>query len=300
MPQERDPNSISNTIIVALALCIVCSLGVSLAAVGLRPMQEKNKALDLKKNILDATGIAMQQVGESPKTLTPEEVDAMFQVIEPKLLNLETGNYIDASAEELAAFDPKKQDKEVEVLGGYKLGIPKREKVVKVFIVKGDDDSMQQVVLPIYGKGLWSTLYGFLALGADLESVKGITFYEHAETPGLGGEVDNPNWKAQWQGRLLYDDDGMPAVGVNKGSAPFGNPYLVDGLSGATITSRGVNETVRYWVSEHGFGPYIENLKSGSVGTEASTIKQDDADPEETEPADDEPTEEPNGEGSRG
>ena len=111
-------------------------------------------------------------------------------------------------------------------------------------------------------KGLWGTLYGYLALKSDLETIQGITFYQHKETPGLGGEVDNPRWKAQWDGVQLYDEDGEPAAMVFKGPAPSDNQFAVDGLSGATITSRGVTNLVRFWASEDGYGPFLKKLQS--------------------------------------
>ncbi len=130
------------------------------------------------------------------------------------------------------------------------------------FVKRPGSDQIQQVVLPVYGKGLWGTLYGYLAVKSDLETVQGITFYQHKETPGLGGEVDNPDWKAQWEGRKLYDESGKPASLVFKGPAPTTNAYAVDGLSGATITSRGVTNLIRYWVSDDGYGPFLKKMAS--------------------------------------
>jgi len=119
------------------------------------------------------------------------------------------------------------------------------------------------VVLPVEGKGLWSTLYGFLALDKDVNTIKGLTFYQHGETPGLGGEVDNPKWKALWPGRKAFGDDGQPKIAVIKGQAgPVAeDPYQVDGLSGATITARGVSHLVQFWLGTHGFGPYLKQFK---------------------------------------
>ena len=110
-------------------------------------------------------------------------------------------------------------------------------------------------------------MYGFLALESDLETVAGIGFYEHNETPGLGGEVDNPRWKASWVGKQAYSS-GQMAISVLKGRAdmtlPEGN-YQVDGLAGATLTTRGVNNLVQYWLGEQGFQPLIGHLKSGEA-----------------------------------
>ena len=126
-------------------------------------------------------------------------------------------------------------------------------------------DTVDQIVLPVYGKGLWSTLYGFLALAADTRTVRGITFYQHAETPGLGGEVDNDDWKAQWIGRVALDDEYQPQIDVVRGVADPDTDYQVDGLSGATITSNGVEGLVDYWLGDDGFGPFLERFRNGEL-----------------------------------
>jgi Na+-transporting NADH:ubiquinone oxidoreductase subunit C len=127
-----------------------------------------------------------------------------------------------------------------------------------------ENDEIQSLILPIEGKGLWSTLYGFIALAPDTTTIQGITFYEHGETPGLGGEVDNPSWKALWVGRKAYDGDFEPAIEVIKGVAGSASedPYRVDGLSGSTLTSRGVTNLVQFWLGENGFDPYLEGLRN--------------------------------------
>ena len=131
------------------------------------------------------------------------------------------------------------------------------------------DDEVEAIILPIEGMGLWSTLYGYIALDADVNTIEGITFYEHGETPGLGGEVDNPRWKALWPGRKAFDERGNVKIQVKKGPAgpPSEDPYQVDGLSGATLTSRGVTNMLHFWLGEEGFGPYLDRL------SEARTTK---------------------------
>jgi Na+-transporting NADH:ubiquinone oxidoreductase subunit C len=182
---------------------------------------------------------------------------------------LETGEYTDEfDIDKYDAREYANKEKGVSIPDEqptYDPGEKFREKISKVYLVRQPgEDKLLQVVLPVYGKGLWSTLRGYMALKSDYETIQGLTFYEHGETPGLGGEVDNPTWKAQWEGKKLYNDQGEPAAEVWKGPAPSGNEYAVDGLSGATITSRGVTNFLRYWASEDGFGPYLEKMKSGS------------------------------------
>jgi Na+-transporting NADH:ubiquinone oxidoreductase subunit C len=124
-----------------------------------------------------------------------------------------------------------------------------------------DGDELDLVVLPVEGLGLWSTLYGFLALDADLETIRGLTFYEHGETPGLGGEVDNPRWKSLWPGRKT-GVGAEPLIEVIRGRAgpTDEDPFRVDGLSGATMTSRGVTNLLRFWLGDDGFRAYLARL----------------------------------------
>jgi Na+-transporting NADH:ubiquinone oxidoreductase subunit C len=146
--------------------------------------------------------------------------------------------------------------------------IRRRADYSTVYVVENPDGSIKTLILPIHGYGLWSTLYGFMALESDLKTVVGLGFYQHAETPGLGGEVDNPNWKAQWTGKVVFDESGEPAISVVKGGVDPSNPnaeHQVDALAGATLTSRGVENLVRFWLGEDGFGPFLEHLRAGEA-----------------------------------
>ena len=142
-----------------------------------------------------------------------------------------------------AASDPKTSialDKKEDIAG-----IGRRAKLASAYLVRDEQGEVKYYILPVHGYGLWSTLYGFLALEADANTVYGLSFYDHAETPGLGGEVDNPKWKAIWQGKKVYNEQGQAALTVMKGPV---NPasktvdYEIDGLAGATLTSRGVSK----------------------------------------------------------
>jgi Na+-transporting NADH:ubiquinone oxidoreductase subunit C len=131
-----------------------------------------------------------------------------------------------------------------------------------IFVLR-DGDRTEGLVLPVEGYGLWSTLYGYLALEADANTIRGITFYEHGETAGLGGEVDNPRWKALWPGRRAFDENGELRIRVKKGAAgpPDRDPYQVDGLSGATLTTNGVTHLIHFWLGENGFGRYLDEYR---------------------------------------
>lgn len=270
MPQR---DSMGYTVAVVLVLCVVCSLGVSIAAVALKEPQEENKRLDRQKNILDATGMAYAETGAPASELTADQVEEFFKRIDEKLVNLETGEYVTdidpADYDELAAAkDPELSSPITDTK--YPTGLRQRENIARVYFVRNETGTIEQVVLPVYGKGLWSTMYGYMAIKSDLNTIQGLTFYQHGETPGLGGEIENPMWKAQWQDLYLYGEEGTPAAGVAKGTAPDDSRYLVDGLSGATITARGVTNLVRYWVSEEGFGPFLDRVKD-EIATPANT-----------------------------
>ncbi len=259
-------DSFAGTLRVAFVLCVVCSVLVSSAAVFLRPMQEANKKLDKQRNVLLAAGV-------DAKSLSASEIEAKFndeKQIQRVLIDLSTGEAVDAEAAGISSdtYDAQKAAKTPELsvrvnTDGPTHGISRREKYAYVYkIMKGG--KVDQFVLPVYGKGLWSTLYGFIALKGDLQTIGGITFYEHKETPGLGGEVDNPAWKAKWAGKRLFDDQGNVDFAVIKGSVNANSPqaaHQVDGLSGATITSRGVSTLVQYWVGPDGFGAFLDKQR---------------------------------------
>ena len=267
-------DSIQNTFLVSLVLCVVCSLLVSSAAVALKGFQEDNKELDIKRNILAAAGLKADRDGTEieAKNMRASEINELFDSrVEKQLLDLATGDYV---AEPDEKFDPRKAAKDlelsVEVQGEFDIGQARRPKQTWVFLIKSGEE-VEQVVVPVYGMGLWSTLYGYVAIEKDLNTIKGLTYYEHAETPGLGGEVENPTWKGKWVGKKILNEGVTVAdakdedirVGVAKGApADEDKEYMVDGLSGATITSRGVDSMLKYWFSSQGFGPYFKKLAS--------------------------------------
>jgi len=185
--------------------------------------------------------------------------------LEARLVDLGTGRYAeDGDAlsydQRKAQTDPQRSKPAPENAAKVR----RLPKLAQIFLLKEKgSDTIQGIILPIEGYGLWSTLYGFLALEADARTIRGITFYEHGETAGLGGEVDNPRWKALWPGRLAFDDQGRVAIHVKKGMAgpPAEDPYEVDGLSGATLTSNGVTNLLRFWLGENGFAEYLDRYR---------------------------------------
>lgn len=248
-----DPRKI---VIVAVALCLVCSIFVSAAAIGLRPLQDANKLQSKRQNILEVAGL--MEEGAS--------IDTLFQRIEQRVVDLRTGKFTDVvdpatyeqrdAARDPELSDPVPRDEDV-------ASIKRKAHFATVYLVKTDQGDFSTVIIPVHGYGLWSTLYGYLALKPNGREVVGLQFYDHAETPGLGGEVDNPNWRAKWPGKLLYDEDGNIKIEVVKSAATEGDnaSHQIDGLAGATLTSQGVNNLVRYWAGENGFGPFLKNIE---------------------------------------
>lgn len=261
--------TVSRTLIVALVLSIVFSVVVSTAAVMLRPAQVKNQHLDMTTNILSAAGMLDQ--GD-----TTEQILQKFESFDVRLVDLDTGEFVEPS--DVGVQDPMKYDMykaasdpqmSTDIPSSEdKAGIKRRPNVARVYTLS-ENGELVRVVLPIHGYGLWSTLYGFISLEGDLNTIEGLGFYAHAETPGLGGEVDNPRWKSQWVGKRVYEDDlTEPQIKLVKGGVNVdakNREHKVDALSGATLTSRGVEQLVNYWMGDRGYAPFLQKLREGEV-----------------------------------
>jgi Na+-transporting NADH:ubiquinone oxidoreductase subunit C len=217
MPEKKsfDRDSISNTLVMAIGLSLICSVLVASAAIVLKPKQLRNQEEFRQRIILEVAGM-MEPQGD---------IAALFAGIESE-------NVVIANGES-----------------------------VEIYLAK-DGDQLQQIILPVEGKGLWSTMRGYLAVAPDGNTVMGFRFYEHAETPGLGDQVDRAEWRELWVGKEIYGGSSTPRIEVIKGFVQReGNPdarHQIDGLSGATLTANGVTKLVRYWTGPEGFGPYLE------------------------------------------
>jgi Na+-transporting NADH:ubiquinone oxidoreductase subunit C len=245
---------------VAFLLCLVCSILVSVTAVALSDRQERNRIEEKRKNILQAAGIYEEG----------RPIDEQFSHVEPRIVDLHSGTF--SPDIDPVGFDSRRatRDPQSRYVIPSELDIASiraRSRYMDVYLVM-DNGDLQQLLLPVHGMGLWSTMYGFISLADDLTTVNGFTFYEHGETPGLGGEIDNPNWKRQWQGKKIYDADGNLQFEVVRGTVNPGSPaavHQVDGLAGATLTARGVSHLINYWLGDDGFKPFIERLKEEGV-----------------------------------
>ncbi len=251
-------------------LCVVCSLLVCVAVVFLQPLQAKQIQTDREGSILAAADFDLNNLEGSVS-------DVYAKNIEARLLDLATGTFVtdEKKVQEITkgagadgynfvsesklpdASDSIPQDKDY-------AKIRTRAKYMPVYLVKNIvSGGYTKVILPFYGQGLWSTMYGYLAVEPDGNTIQGVKYYSHGETPGLGGEIENPKFTAQWAGKKLYGDDGQVAFAVVK---KVTNPtYEVDALSGATLTSNGVSNSVKFWADEFGYGPFLKQLKNGGL-----------------------------------
>jgi Na+-transporting NADH:ubiquinone oxidoreductase subunit C len=251
------------TIAVAFGVCLVCSILVSATAVSLSGIQARNKKLDRLKNILLAGDLYSMDA----------DIEEVYQDrIQPRIIELDSGKVLpEEKYNEM--LDPETFDiKKLASDARYGERVPadedisdikRRPKYMVVYQVM-KDGRMEKIILPVYGKGLWSTMYGFIALQEDLKTVAGFTIYEHGETPGLGGEVDNPQWKRSWVGKKALNDRMEVVIKVIKGKVDPDSPKWqsrIDGLSGATLTTRGVDNLIRYWLGDNGYGPYLAGLR---------------------------------------
>ncbi len=242
----------------SLAVCLVCSLAISALAVSLKPKQDVNRLLDQQENILRVSGLWTES-GHP----TPEQAAALFAQIVTWRVDRVSGAMTKAEAfapaKEMiaAAKDPAASTATASASArGAQIG--RTPNVLLVYQVTAP--GQESWVLSIWGNGLWSTMYGFLSVAQDFSAIRGITFYQHGETPGLGGEIDNPSWRAQWPGKKIFGPDGRPVIEVVKYGNVRDPSRQVDGISGSTITGRGVSHTVRTWLGEEGYGAWIGNV----------------------------------------
>ncbi len=254
----------SNRYIVTFAtgLCLVCSLIVSSIAVGLKDRIEANKLLDKRTMVLRVAGLVEREAKP-----TMEEVEIYFENIETIVIERGSGSVLDV---EPATVDPRKQAKAAG-LSSKVSGVFAKESALKsvadrqlVYLVR--TPGKESVVFPVYGNGLWSTMYGFLCLKPDLKEVVGIIYYEQGETAGLGGEVENPTWLDKWPGKKGLDDRDTILVEVVKSGQVKDPTTQVDGISGATITSVAVTSMLRFWFSDEGYGPALANIRNAANG----------------------------------
>ncbi len=251
-------DSIFKTFLVAFLLCVVCSILVCLAAIVRIDKEAYNKQLEIRKTVLAAGGY-QQQIDDGGN------IDELFTSnMELKLVDLSAGDF--TTAVDAATYDQKEAVDKPELSEAIPAdldlaGIGTRAKYAAVYL-----DKSGSVILPIRGAGMWGPMYGYIAIAEDGTTIKGFTFYQHAETPGLGAEVDNPNWKKQWPNKQVFNSSGKLALKVvkkGKYNPKAGDAInTIDGIAGSTVTGNKVHGIIRYWFGEHGYAPFLAKLKA--------------------------------------
>ncbi len=251
-------NSLAKTLLVPLIVSLLSAVLVAGAAISLRPQYQLNQEHNRQQNILAAADLL-----ESGKS-----TEVLFGQVEARVVDLSTGDY--ATDIDLAMLESAQRSRDPSM----RVSVPKeldaavikeRSRYAVVYLLY-ETDRLKLIILPVYGYGLWSTMYGYVALEADANTIVGLRFYQHGETPGLGGEIDNPKWQKLWRGKKIYGTSAEPLIEVAKGIVARANDgsdaYQVDGITGATLTGHGVTNLLRYWLGAHGFGPFLQKLRA--------------------------------------
>ncbi len=257
--KEMPRDSSTKTLLVALGVSLVCALVISTAAVLLRPLQLANLEREREAEIL-AIASRLPGIDQLMGTLEAPQLESL-------LIEFATGKIVPSSnpaAYDVAAAANDPQQSIALPAEEDIAGIQRRAHFGLVYLVS-QAGAVKLYILPVYGSGYASTLYGYLALAEDGNTVAALTFYEHGETPGIGTRIDSPKWRSLWPGKRARDEEGRLRIDVASGPVPASSPeapYQVDGITGATATSRGVGNLVRFWLGDYGYGPYLEQVRS--------------------------------------
>jgi Na+-transporting NADH:ubiquinone oxidoreductase subunit C len=224
-------------VLVVVLVALVTSSLVSAAVVILRPIQMNNLLLDQSRNIMQLTGLLPADV-----IIADEEMLGLYKSLDIRNVDLNSGEFT-------TQVPPSGRGSE-------------RDRVATVYLVWRENNFVR-IILPISGEGMWSTLYGYIALEPDLNTIAGATFYEQKETPGLGDQITRPDWLAQWKGRRIYDERGdlrFAVAGSTVDPSSSSALYEVDALTGATVTADAVTSLVHHWFGPGGYQPFITHV----------------------------------------
>jgi Na+-transporting NADH:ubiquinone oxidoreductase subunit C len=265
----------AKALLVVFSVALVCSVLVSVSVVTLRPLQERNALVERSRNIIGLTGLL--KPGEN---LTNDEILEALEQLDIRLIDINTGEFSDAV--DMADFNAREARNNPETSTAIApeddlASLGRRENFAVVYLV-WNAGQLQRVILPVYGQGMWSTLYGYIALETDLNSIAAMTFYEQTETAGLGDQIQNPAWLAKWQGRKVFSATNEVLFRVSDGAVVAGSAaakHEVDAMTGATVTADAVTRLIQYWFGPNGYGPFIEQLRlqpptQVAAGSEAS------------------------------
>ncbi|MFT5789361.1 MAG: Na+-transporting NADH:ubiquinone oxidoreductase subunit C [Shewanella sp.] len=247
-------DSFVGTMIFTVTLCLLCSFMITGTSELLKERKLVKKRDELKRNVLIAADV----------DIADKDFRAIFDKdVKPTLVTLDTGeedteaNVLDFD-ERMASINPETSRKPKKDTAKIK----SRADQARVFKVFDDNGKLISVVVPIYGKGLWSMIYGYVALQPDFNTIENVVFYEHGETPGIGDFLNDTDWTDKWHGKQVFDAKGKVSFKVVKGGAKAGDVHGVDAVSGATMTGRGVQRAVQFWFGAEGFEMFFNKLKA--------------------------------------
>lgn len=248
-------NKDSNQFTFGFAIAMVVVVGVVLAvtAMGLKPFQRENIQQEKMQDILAA--INVQATRQESKT-------QFYDYVTKRVALNHDGEIIKEESGDIATLDDGQDAYEqdpfnVQVRKEFK-GMPASERQYPLYICEKDGE--QFFVIPMVGKGLWGPIWGYVSLYGDGKTVYGATFDHKGETPGLGAEISTPAFQKQFKETKIFDESGeFVSVSVVKSGAE-GNPHKVDGITGGTITSDGVDEMIDRTMQV--YIPYFKNKKT--------------------------------------
>lgn len=245
----------SNTyiIIFSAVLTIVLGLLLSGTSVVLKPLQDKQVDLDNKKKILGA-------VMDISSIKDPNEILALYQKRFTSIVIDINGKTIEKDEK----GNPVVAEK-VNIQKNYKMDKGDRMYPVFQFMSESDPNKVEAYIFPMWGAGLWDWISGFVAVDSDLNTIKGVAFDHKTETPGLGARITSDQIKDRYKGKKLFDTSGdLVSVSMIKGEK--GEPlddHHIDGLSGATLTGKGVNNMMLHYLEC--YKGFIDKAKKGAV-----------------------------------
>jgi len=236
-------DTVPRTLLVAAGVALFCSAMVSLAVHYLRPLQVGMQLLDRNRAILEAAELL--PTGE----VTDRDIVSRYLDLDARVVDLDTAWF--AGGFDARSYDHWRLRDDVEAAGA-----DDGKRYVPVYLVR-KAGSLEKIVLPVDGSGMWSTIYGYVALREDLNTITGVTFHRHGETPGVGDRIQDETWLATWYGKRIHDEDGVMRFCVTRDAT---GPYEVDLISGASVTAEATGELVRTWLGDAGYGPFLEKL----------------------------------------
>lgn len=255
-----DKDSPLRALLVVLVTAVVCSSIVSASVVLLRPVQLNNKLLEQSQNIMRLSGQLPDQEPDDETVLELfKSLDARVVDVDETSLETEFDPY--TFDERKAAGDPELS---VAIPSGEDVASLGRRSRFKTVYLVWEDGTLERVILPIRGAGMWSMIYGYLALESDFNTIAGATFYEQNETPGLGDQITQDYWLNQWTGKQLFDPAGEMLFHVAEGPVTPDSAaadFQVDALTGATVTANAVTALVQYWLGPNGYGPLLRTMR---------------------------------------